>query len=76
MTLDSDGNIYVADTFNHRIQFFSARQTVGRTILGVTGVSGNDSTLLSLPFSVAVDAHNNVYVADRGNDRIQKFTRL
>ncbi|CAF5113859.1 unnamed protein product, partial [Rotaria magnacalcarata] len=38
--LDSLGNIYVADTSNHRIQFFSAGQRNGTTIAGVTAVQG------------------------------------
>jgi hypothetical protein len=73
VTLDSMGNIYVADTLNQRIQFFYAGQSNGSTIAGITSSSGGSSTQLSLPFGLTVDAQFNVYVADYGNHRIQKF---
>ena len=73
VTLDSAGNVYVADTYNHRIQFFSGGQSNGTTIAGVTLSSGGTSTQLNLPFGVTVDTQSNIYVADYGNHRIQKF---
>ena len=73
VTLDSSGNIYVADQFNHRIQFFTSGNLVGRTIAGQTSIPGSTSSLLSYPRSVAVDSQFNVYVSDTGNNRILKF---
>lgn len=75
VTLDPMGNIYVADRYNHRIQFFQAGQTNGTTIAGVTGLSGTSSTRLNEPLSIALDSQLNLYVADTQNNRIQKFTR-
>ena len=72
-TLDSMRNMYVADRYNQRIQFYLAGQSNGTTIAGVTGTSGSSSTLLDEPLSVAVDSYLNVYVADVQNYRIQKF---
>ncbi|CAF3832133.1 unnamed protein product, partial [Rotaria sordida] len=73
VTLDSMGNVYVADTVNHRIQLFLAGQSNGTTIAGITGLSGSNATLLNTPFSVALDSQRNLYVADMGNSRIQQF---
>jgi trimeric autotransporter adhesin len=60
VTLDSYGNVYVADSINHRVQFFLAGQTVGQTIAGETGVAGISTTLLNLPFTVALDSQGNL----------------
>ena len=74
VTLDPLGNIYVADTSNHRIQFFRKGQTNGTTVAGVTGVSGSTDLLLSGPYAIRLDIDNSLYVADTNNQRIQKFT--
>lgn len=75
ITMDPMGNIYIADTVNHRIQFFLSGQSNGTTIAGVTSVSGNNSTLIYYPYGVALDSQLNLYVVDTGNHRIQKFLR-
>ena len=75
VTLDSAGNVYVADTDNHRIQLFLAGQSNGTTIAGVTGVSGNGADQFSSPRSLVLDSQLNLYVADTANNRVQKFTR-
>ena len=74
VTLDSLGNVYVADTNNHRIQFFSAGQSNGTTIAGVTLSPGSTPTQFNLPFGITVDSQFNIYVADYGNHRVQKFS--
>lgn len=73
VTLDVMGNMYVADTDNHRIQFFEAGQSIGRTIAGVTNVAGSLSNLLNRPYTVRIDRQWNLYVTDTLNHRIQKF---
>ncbi|CAF1096715.1 unnamed protein product [Rotaria sordida] len=73
VTLDSMGNIYVADSSNHRIQFFLAGQSNGTTIAGITAVGGSTSTQLNSPSSVIVDTQFNLYVSDFANHRVQKF---
>ena len=64
VAVDGDGNLYVADGGNNRVQKFASGCT--STCPGVTVVSGGG------PTGVAVDAGGNVYVADGGNDRVQK----
>lgn len=75
VTMDSMGNIYVADTNNHRIQLFMDGQSGGITIVGITGTTGSSFTLLAYPSSVVLDSQRNLYVADTNNHRIQKFLR-
>ena len=60
--MDASGNVYVADTGNHRIQKFTS-----------TGTYLTQWATGGAPFGVAVDADGNVYVAGLGNS-IQKFT--
>ncbi|CAF2862092.1 unnamed protein product [Rotaria sp. Silwood2] len=74
LTLDSMGNIYVADTVNNRIQFFLAGQSNGTTIAGINGAAGSSAIQLSAPTAVILDSQLNIYVADTGNNRVLKFS--
>ena len=67
------GNMYVADIENHRIQFFEAGRSTGRTVAGVTNVAGSSANLLNRPYTVRIDRQWNLYVTDTLNHRIQKF---
>ena len=69
IALDSNGNVYVADSENDRIQKFDA----DGTFLLQWGSTGTGDGQFSLPTGVAVDDTGSVYVADGFNDRIQKF---
>jgi hypothetical protein len=40
------GNVYVTDTTNHRIQLFLTGQLTGTTIIGTTGVRGNEDIII------------------------------
>ncbi|CAF3802370.1 unnamed protein product [Rotaria sp. Silwood1] len=75
MVLDHWGNIYVADTNNHRIQFFKAGETNGTTLAGITGAIGNVPTQLNSPYGLALDKDLNLYVSDAFNHRVLKFLR-
>ena len=75
VTYDPMGNVYVADCGNSRIQFFSDEAIIGTTIAGITGVSGRNATTLLTPYGIRLDSQLNIYVADSGNHRIQKFLR-
>jgi hypothetical protein len=66
---DSLGNVYVADTLNHRIQKFSA----SGTFLAKWGTLGSGDGQFKWPYDVAVDGSGDVYVTDGFNFRIQKF---
>src|SRR3989449_788659 len=73
VALDSSGNIYVVDTYNHRIQKFSSSGQYLST-LGMSSEFGTDNAHFCYPASVALDSSGNIYVADSGNERIQKFS--
>ena len=74
--MDRWKNIYVADTSNHRIQFFQVNQINGTTIAGITASPGSGVKQLRYPFALALDNQLNLYVSDSYNHRIQKYLRL
>jgi hypothetical protein len=69
ITVDKDGNFYVADTGNNRIQKFSPSRSHLATWGGPDPGSGDGQ--FNGPTSVAVDYDGNIYVTDKGNSRIQ-----
>ena len=76
VAVDSSSNVYVADTWNHRIRkITSAREvsTLAGSTEGYKDATGTAATF-NEPYGVAVDSSGNVYVADRSNNRIRKIT--
>ena len=79
LAVDHAGNVYIADTGNHRIRRIDATGTI-RTIAGTgePGFSGDGGPAtkaqLSSPIALAVDGAGNLYVADLGNYRIRVLT--
>lgn len=78
MTLDMEGNIYVADSGNHCIRMIDKNGIV-TTPIGKPGEAGYadgslDMALLNDPRGVAVDSEGDVYIADLGNSCIRKLT--
>ncbi len=48
--------------------------STGITVAGESGISGNNTNLLSSPVGVAFDSSNSVlYIAESGNNRVQKW---
>jgi sugar lactone lactonase YvrE len=78
LTIDHDGNGYVADSSNHTIRKVTPGGTV-TTLAGLASSYGSsDGTGTNarfwLPASVAVDGFGNVFVADSNNSTIRKVT--
>lgn len=69
VTVDRTGNVFVADTWNDRIQKFSPD---GRFIFK-WGSPGDGPGQFNSPVDVAVAESGDIYVADQANDRIQRF---
>jgi DNA-binding beta-propeller fold protein YncE len=69
---DEQGNIYVADYSNNRIQKFDNNGQ----FLAKWGTEGIGDDQFIHPTALTVDLEGNVYVADFGNNRIQKFRQL
>lgn len=66
MAFDSSGNLYFADSINHRVRKIAASTGIITTIAG-TGTAGDTegpatSAQLTSPRGVAVDAAGNVYI--------------
>ena len=67
---DAAGNTYISDGYvNSRI----AKVDKDGNWLKSWGEPGDQPGQFNVPHSIAVDAQNNIYVADRGNRRIQVF---
>lgn len=72
---DGAGNVFVADTNNNSIQKFTVSGTPPTaTFVTEWGSLGTATGQFIVPNGVAADGAGNVYVADTGNNRIQKFT--
>lgn len=78
VAVDDDGNVYIADTENHRIRKVDAESGVITTIAGTgeEGYGGDEGPAteakLNWPTGVAADDAGNVYIADRNNERIRR----
>lgn len=70
--VDDNGNLYVVDNGNGRVQLWAPGATSGITVAGGNG-TGNAPNQLNNPLDVYVDAQNNVFVADNGNGRVQQW---
>jgi sugar lactone lactonase YvrE len=78
ITIDSAGNIYVADTSNQTIRKISSSGVV-TTFAGTVGVAGfangnGTAAQFAYPQGLTTDAAGNVYVADSGNNVIRMIT--
>jgi hypothetical protein len=76
VALDTNGNVYVADTGNNTIRKITPAG-VSSTIAGLAGIPGsadgmNSSARFNAPLGVALDSAGNLYVTD--NDIIRKMT--
>jgi DNA-binding beta-propeller fold protein YncE len=69
VAVDRAGNVYVADTLNHRVQVFDSK---GK-FLRKWGEKGSGHVQFDRPEGIAVDEAGNVYVADTLNHRVQVF---
>jgi len=70
VTSDSQGNIYVADSYNDRIEEFSNNGT----FITAFGSVGSGDGQFTDPWGITLDSQGNIYVVDSGNDRIEKFS--
>jgi DNA-binding beta-propeller fold protein YncE len=70
VAVDADGNLYVSDTYNNRIEIFDADGNFIREF----GKAGDRPGTFSRPKGIAVDADGHVWVADAVEDRVQCFT--
>lgn len=69
VAVDSEGNIYVSDTFNARVQVFDAEGQFVR----MWGKRGSNPGNFMRPKGIAVDGDNHVYVVDSEFNNVQIF---
>ena len=68
--VDQDGNLYVSDTFNDRLEVFDADGDFIRQF----GKAGDGPGYFARPKGIAIDGDGHVWVADAMQDRVQVFT--
>jgi DNA-binding beta-propeller fold protein YncE len=71
VALDADGNVYVTDTLNNRVEIFDA----DGNFISLFGKHGDGPGYFSRPKGIAVDADGHIWVADEMEDRLQAFNR-
>jgi len=77
LTIDKQGNIYVADYNNHRIRKITPNGLVSTFVgsdLGYVNGQGVNAKFYN-PYHVIIDTNYDVYIVDRGNYRIRKITQ-
>jgi DNA-binding beta-propeller fold protein YncE len=70
VAVDSEGNLYVTDTWNDRVEIFDADGGFIRTF----GKNGDGPGRFARPKGIAIDADGQIWVADGVQDRLQIFT--
>jgi sugar lactone lactonase YvrE len=70
VAVDKDGNLFVTDTMNDRIEEFDADGTFIRTF----GKNGDGPGDFARPKGIAIDCDGHVWVADAMLNRLQVFT--
>lgn len=71
LAVDSDGNLYVADTMNNRIEVFDA----DGKFISTFGKAGDGPGYFARPKGVAIDSDDHIWVADGMQDRVQVFNK-
>lgn len=81
MAIDSEGRLYIAETGTHRILRLSVDHEWKIAVYAGTGSAGFGGDMglagqarFNQPADLAVDAQDNLYVADMGNHRIRKVS--
>ena len=71
VALDKDGNVYVTDTLNNRVESFDA----DGNFIGAFGKNGDGPGYFARPKGIAIDGDGHIWVADEVQDRLQVFDR-
>ena len=82
LALDSDGDLYVTDIFNHRVLRYNdpLTDTTADAVFGQPDFTSNtdnnggvSASSLNHPVGLAIDSSGNLYVADLKNNRVLRY---
>ena len=71
VALDADGDVYVTDTLNNRVEIFDA----DGNFISLFGKHGDGPGYFARPKGIAVDGDGHIWVADEMEDRLQVFNK-
>jgi DNA-binding beta-propeller fold protein YncE len=71
VAVDPDGNVYVTDTLNDRVEIFDA----DGNFISTFGKPGDGPGYFARPKGIAIDGDGHIWVADEMQDRLQVFNR-
>jgi DNA-binding beta-propeller fold protein YncE len=69
VALDNDGNVYVTDTLNNRVEIFDA----DGNFISMFGRHGDGPGYFARPKGIAIDSDGHIWVVDTYQDRVQVF---
>ena len=71
VALDKEGNVYVTDTMNNRVEIFDP----DGNFISQFGKHGDGPGYLARPKGIAIDCDGHIWIADSFQDRVQVFNR-
>ena len=71
VAVDADGNVYITDTLNNRVEIFDA----DGNFISWFGKHADGPGCFARPKGIAIDADGHIWVADEMQDRLQVFNR-
>ena len=79
LAMDSKGNLYISDRSNNRIRVVTPKGIISTFAgNGMEGYGGDAGPALKAkidrPFGLAIDKKDNLFIADRRNNRVRKVT--
>ncbi|CAF4192186.1 unnamed protein product, partial [Rotaria sordida] len=74
ITFDKNGYMYLTGHSNNRVVRYPPNSAVGTSVAGVAGASGTALNNFKDPLGMDLDDSLNLYVAERGNKRVMKWT--
>ena len=69
LAVDNQGILFVADSYNHRLQRITPNGGVA-----LIGGKGNSKGQFLSPQGIATDDYNSFYIVEQGNHRVQKYS--